>query len=138
MEDESPTFGEAIPIAKCMVAFSALCYVVDLIGVNYVLFSVLLGLISLGVGLYLGYLVTQAIKETEIRYNSFLNSRSVHNAWMVMAITDAVAFVAAYVFTIVALATVICSFVAGICFLIQLNRSANFYINFKGGNNGTF
>ena len=83
-------FSVAAPYTRGMIAFSSLCYAMDLFGISSLIvvgipLIFVLGVTSSIISLVISYNIILGIKDIEIFRGQALNSRRLHSAWKLMA-----------------------------------------------------
>lgn len=136
MVHESRCFEKVKPFAVGMCVYSGFLYVLDLLGTSAALgwLGVLLGIVSLIVSLYISYTIIKGIAEAETNHNADLNSTSLKNTWILMAIFHAASYVSAFV-PALSIICILISLVVAIIFLVQFNRSKKLYEALPPDNN---
>ena len=134
MTEESPRFIKAKPFATFMAVYTGILYLVDLVGLSASLdiLSIILGIASTIITLYISYNIVMGVKDMEAHYNTLLCGNSLKTTWTILAVCNIVSFVFISVPTpTLATICVIVSFIAGIYFLIVFNTSKNLYLDMK-------
>lgn len=133
MAEESPLFIKVKPLATFMAVYTGILYAADLVGISVSLgpLSILFGIVSTVISLYLSYNIVMGVKEVEEKYNTPLNGDSLKSTWTFLAVFNILAFA----LVLIPALTIICivvSFIAAICFLVAFNNSKNRYYDMKG------
>lgn len=129
MGEESSLFDPIRPFALGMAIYTGLLWLGDLLALTGQgsWLTVLLGLASLVVSLYISWSVVQAIRDMEARRAAELNSVSLKTAWTVLAVAQAASWVLAVLGSLLALLGVIAGLVGIVWFLVALWRSRKNY-----------
>lgn len=129
MEGESGLFASIRPFALGMAVYTGILWLGDLLAVTGQgsWLTVLLGLLSLAVSLYVSWAVVQAIRDVEVRRSAELNSASLRTGWTVLAVAQAASWVLAILGSLLALLGVIAGLVGIVWFLAALWRSRRNY-----------
>ena len=90
LEGESDLFAPIRPFAMGMSVYTGILWLGDLLALTGQgsWLSVLLGLASMAVSLYVAWAVVGAIRDMEVRRNTELNSGSLKTAWTVLAVAE--------------------------------------------------
>lgn len=128
LENESYYFEKARGFTKGMAVYTAILYAMDLFGFSrgIGIGAFLLGLVSVGISLYISNCIVKGVEELEGIHNTYLNADSLYSVWKAYAGFT----IAAYVLILVPLLNVICilvSLIAAIVFLVSFNKSKNLY-----------
>lgn len=129
LEGESGLFASIRPFALGMAVYTGILWLGDLLAVTGQgsWLTVLLGLLSLAVSLYVSWAVVQAIRDVEVRRSAELNSASLRTGWTVLAVAQAASWVLAILGSLLALLGVIAGLVGIVWFLAALWRSRRNY-----------
>lgn len=133
MAEESPLFIKVKPLATLMAAYSGVLYLIDLVGISGSLgpLSILLGIASIAISLYISYNIVMGVKDMEEKYNTLLNGNSLKSTWAILAVFNILTF-ALLLIPALAIICIVVSFIAAICFLVAFNNSKNLYYDMKG------
>lgn len=128
LSDESDYFLNIQPLAKGMVFYSLILYVMNLLhlysDVEWI--SIILGLISTVVNLYIMFEIINGVIDIESKRGIDLNSSTLKSVWTVFAILN----IAGYILMIIPILSGLCSICSAIfmiIFLVQFNKSKNLY-----------
>jgi len=126
-----------------MIVYSLVTYVLDLIGVSYSagpLLGIILGVIYMGVSLYISYNIVTAVREIEEAEAQTLNSESLFNAWILSALFGALSLIILLV-PLLGIFVIVVAFVFAINYLVKFYRTKNLFneiqwdtINSEDGN----
>jgi hypothetical protein len=124
-------FAKVRPWALGMVIYTAVLYVMDLFGlwaagVSLPFVSILLGLASVGVSLYISYGSVMGVKDLEAAEGRHLDAEQLFKIWKLMAIFSVVTYVLIWVPALNIL-SIIAAFIIAIVFLVAFNRTKNLY-----------
>ena len=122
LEGESSLFASIRPFALGMAVYTGILWLGDLLAVTGQgsWLTVLLGLAALAVSLYVSWAVVQAIRDTEGRRGTDLNSASLKTGWTVLAVAQVASWM-------LALIGVIAGLVGIVWFLAALWRSRKLF-----------
>ncbi len=125
---ESQLFMKVKPYATGMAIYSSVLYLMDLFGISASLgaLSYFFAITSTFISLYISYYIVMGVKETEGKYNILLNGDKLKSTWTLLAVFNAVTFVALLI-PAVAIVCIVVSFIVAICFLVDFNKSKNLY-----------
>ncbi|MDD3394425.1 MAG: hypothetical protein PHG19_07255 [Anaerotignum sp.] len=128
MTEESPMFMEAKPYATGMAVFTAIMYLIDVVGFSVSLggLSFILAITSTIVSLYISYKIVMGVIDTERKYNVALNGDSLKSKWTILTVFNILACVSLLI-PVVAIVCIIAAFIAAICFLVAFDNSKNLY-----------
>jgi len=126
--EESVYFAKAKGFAKGMAVYTAILYVMDLIGFtrSIGIGAFLFGLVSIAISLYISNCIVKGVEELENIHNTYLNADSLYSVWKVYAGFT----IATYVLILVPLLNIICilvSLIAAIVFLVSFSKSKRLY-----------
>ena len=127
--EESALFASIRPFALGMAVYTGILWLGDLLAVTGQgsWLTMLLGLVSMAVSLYVSWAVVQAIRDVEALRGADLNGASLHTAWMVLAVAQVASWVLAVLVSLLALLGVIAGLVGIIWFLVALWHSRRNY-----------
>lgn len=133
MAGESPNFGKAKPFAVFMVFCSGIIWLANLFGglVTGPL-SVLLGIVTVIISLYISNKIVCGVKDVEEKSNTLLNGASLHSAWKLLAVFTILSLLLSLIIPILAILCAVVSLIAAICFLFAFNGSKNLYDGLRG------
>lgn len=130
-------FAKVRPFALGMSIYTALTYAGDLLGMwaqqNIWFISVLLGLVSVGVSLYISYGIVMGVKDLEVSEGRRLEGERLYQVWRMLAIFSAITYVLMavpmllMVMGVLAFIGAIGAFIVGIVFLVAFNTTKNLY-----------
>ncbi len=125
---ESSIFLKARPWAVGMSVYSAILYVLDLLGASSGLgfISILLGIISTIISLYISYVIVTGVRDIESVRGTKLNGEKLRNIWNIMAIFKLVSYIA-FMSQLLALICIIISFIISIFFLVAFNTTKKLF-----------
>ena len=129
---ESKRFINLKPWTLGMIIYTTVLYIFDLTGLSvhmYQFITVISGLVSVAVSLYISYQTVLGIKDIEENKKAELNSGALMKTWLVTAVFQVLSAVAA-VNHFLMIVSLLGSFVTAIIFLVQLNKSSALYENF--------
>ncbi|SHI18015.1 hypothetical protein SAMN02745823_03082 [Sporobacter termitidis DSM 10068] len=132
MAEESPLFIKVKPFATFMAVYTGIVYFIDLVGISASpgFLSIVLGIVSAVISLYISYNIIMGVKDMEEIYNTPLNGSSLKSTWTILAVFNILNFVFLLI-PALAIISVIVSFIVAICFLVAFNNSKNLYYNMK-------
>ena len=121
-------FGKAKPFAILMAVYTLILYILDLIGLSAALgyAATVLGLLSTLISLHISYHIVQGVLELESAQARSLNGAPLFTTWKVLAVINILAYLLLFVPGLNVVCMVVC-FIAGVIFLIQLNRTRKAY-----------
>ena len=130
MAAESPIFSKVKPFAALMAVYTGIIYLLDLFGISASLgaVSIILGIVSAIISLYISYTIVMAVKDMENKYNAPLNGASLKSTWTILAVFTILNFVLLFLPSLL-LVSIIVSIIIAICFLVSFNTSKNMYYN---------
>ena len=125
---ESELFQKPRPFCAGMCLYTGILWLMALlgIGIGSTVLTVVLGLISTCVSLYIAMLVVDAITNVEMRRNYDLSAAHLRRVWKVLAICS-IAAILLLTLPAVALVCVLAAAVAGIVFLAAIHRTRKAY-----------
>lgn len=125
---QSGRFGKVRPIAIGMAVYTAVLYALDLIGVSvsFGYLSAGLGLISTILSLLISYSIVQGVMELERALARNLQSGPLFTAWKAAAVTNLLTY-PLFFLPVLNLAATVAAFLAGVVFLVFLNRTKKAY-----------
>lgn len=126
LASQSQRFTKVQPLAVGMGVYTAVLFIMDLLGMGMGTLSWVLGLVSLAISLYISYTIILGIQDIETTRDADLYSQKLKSTWMGMVITH----VASYLFVWVpalALISVIAAFVLAIVYLFAFRNTKNAY-----------
>jgi hypothetical protein len=138
----SNKFVKIAPIIKVMIVYTGLIYLADLLGfsayfglsvwlasdisLEFALFGILLGLISIIASLYISYEIIQGIKDIESVKMKNLNSDQLLSTWKLLADFTFISYVLFLIIPIAAIFIILTTIVS-IYYLFVFNKSKNLY-----------
>lgn len=132
MAGESPAFTKVRPHAVFMVFYTGIVWLLEVFGITVSLgaLSLLLGLVSIIVSLYISYTIILGVRDMEGHYNTHLNSDSLKAAWNLLAIFTVLTFLLLLI-PALSILCIIVSLIAAIWFLVAFSRSKTLYYNIR-------
>lgn len=134
MAAESPLFLKAKPFATFMAFYTGILYLTDLVGfsASLGLLSIILGIVSIIIFLYISYHIVMGVNDMEESYNTSFSGNSLKTTWTILAVCNILSFVFVSIPTpILATICIIVSVIVAIYFLIVFNTSKNLYLDMK-------
>lgn len=122
-------FSRMKPFVIVMAVYTALLYASDLFGVYLIMGTMirfLLGLAAVLMSLYMSYNIVAGIKALETALEQTLNSRPLLYVWIISALLRLAAY-GLYLIPELSTISIITGNVAGIAFLVLMNRTKNLY-----------
>lgn len=121
-------FSKIRPFAVGMAIYTGVLYAFDLlaVSVNLAGLSLLLGLASTIISLYISYSIVMGVKDMEIAYSQQLNGDSLLTMWKVLAVLSLAIYLLFFI-PALGLLCLLANFVIGICFLVSFNKTKNLY-----------
>ena len=127
MSGMSELFGKAKPWASGMAVYTGILYGMDLFGITIAnLFSIVLGLTSLAISLYISYNIVMGVIEVELNNKVDLNGENLKSAWKAMTLFNVITYFSVFV-TALSVILIIGAIIIAIYFLILFNKSKNMY-----------
>ncbi|MGM9649480.1 MAG: hypothetical protein ACI3XY_05870 [Butyricicoccaceae bacterium] len=128
LEGSSTRFVQIRPFVIGMVIYSAVIYVLDLLGISVQLdwLGLLIGIVGTVVSLYISYVVIQGVREMETGYGVDLNGQQLESLWKIMAIVQMLVYVGAFLPILLILFAIV-GVVLSILFLIAWNHARKQY-----------
>jgi Archaeal/vacuolar-type H+-ATPase subunit I len=146
LSEYSHKFVKIAPVIKVMAIYTGFMYLIDLLGfsasfeipfgfgsfldvgvpLEFILFSVLLGLISTFVSLFISYEIIQGIKDIESVKMKDLNSGQLLSTWKILAVFSLLTFVL-LIIPELAIICIIVIVIVDIYYLFVFNKSKNLY-----------
>lgn len=128
LADESRIFGSLRSLGILLGIYSGLVYVLDLFGLggHLGILSLLLGIVYTFLYLYISYRVILGIRDMERTYQADFNSKSLKDAWNVLAFCELAVYILGF-FPVLGILTVIASMAASVLFLVFLNTAKKRY-----------
>lgn len=125
---ESERFPKVRPWAIGMAVYTAVLYVLDLVGFNVDIqwLMLILSLIATSITLYISYSVILGVKDIEANRNADLNSEKLRTTYIPMAVLQVVSHLGIFI-PYLAIVCSIISVILVIVFLVQLNRTKKAY-----------
>lgn len=132
MEGESPLFIKVKSFATLMAVYTGILYFMDLVGISTASgsLSIILGITSTVISLYISWNIIMSVKDMEEKYNASLNGNSLKSTWTILAIFNILNFVFILI-PALAILCIVVSFIVAICFLAAFNNSKNLYYELK-------
>lgn len=133
MAAESYFFHKVKPFATGMAIYTAILYGMDLFGITVHLqgLSILLGIVSTIVSLYMTYNIVMGVKDMETQYRAQLNGASLKTAFTVLFVFSVLSYLL-LIYPPLSILSMVGAFIVYIIFLVSFNRSKNLYYNLKG------
>ncbi|KXL52121.1 hypothetical protein CLNEO_24700 [Anaerotignum neopropionicum] len=128
MSEKSPMFMDAKPYATGMTVFTAILYLIDVVGFSVSLgaLSYVLAITSTIVSLYISYKIVMGVIDMERIYSIILNGENLKSKWTILAVLNILVFVSLLI-PAFAIVCIILAVIAAICFLVAFNNSKNLY-----------
>ena len=128
LEARSTRFVQIRPFVIGMVIYSAVIYVLDLLGISVQLdwLGLLIGIVGTVVSLYISYVIIQGVREMETGYGVDLNGQQLESLWKIMAIVQMLVYVGAFLPILLMLFAIV-GVVLSILFLIAWNHARKRY-----------
>lgn len=106
MVSESGFFQKSIPLSEGMAVYSAVCYLLDLLGITGIndLLVIILGIINTACFFYILYLMIKGIEEMQTKSGKNLYTDSLNNIWLSLLVLNA----GAYLFLFIPILSLIC------------------------------
>lgn len=125
---KSSRFSKIRPFAVGMAIYTGVLYAFDLLAVSVNLggFSLILGLASTVISLYISYNIVMGIKDMEIAYTQQLNGDNLLTMWKVLAVLSLVIYLLFFI-PALGLLCIIGNIVVAILFLVSFNKAKNLY-----------
>lgn len=125
-------FSKLRPLAMGMAIYSGILYGMDLLGVSASLgfLSILLGIGSTIISLYISYGIVMGIKEMENAYLWELNAESLFSTWKLLAIFTVLMYIIIFI-PFVNLIGLVVGLIINIYFLYSFNNTKNRYYNYS-------
>jgi hypothetical protein len=131
MAAESPLFMKARPLSVFMIFYTGIFWFLNLFGVLVTGgLSVILGILSVVLPLYISNKIVLGVKDMEITYNTPLNGTSLQNAWNILTIFNILSLLS-FLIPVLGVLCIIVAIIAAICFLAAFSRSKNLYYELK-------
>lgn len=126
LAEKAPSCQKIIPYIKPMMLFTAVLYILDLIGFSQSIISFVLGLVSLTGMFYISYHVVKGIQELQQVYHANLNAGKLYASWKMFAVFTGAAYVLIFI-PLVNLACMLLGIIASVIFLISIYQSMELY-----------
>lgn len=132
MSGESPLFLKVKPYATGMAVYTGILYLMDLLAISASLgaLSVILGIASTIISLYISYNIVMGVKEIEEKYHTLFNGDSLKSSWTLLAVFNFVVYISLLI-PALAVICIIVTFIVAICFLVAFSKSKNLYYEMK-------
>nr|WP_325298265.1 hypothetical protein [uncultured Dysosmobacter sp.] len=128
LEGESGLFRGVCPFAIGMGIYTAILWAGDLLGVTGGgTIGVLLGLLATVVGLYICWVLIQAVRDMEGNRGAELNSAAMHRAWIVMVVAQAVCYLCVWLLSGLALLGLIAGLIGIVMLLMAFWKGQKLY-----------
>ena len=131
LQDFSPRFAHARPMASGMAVFSAALYALDLLGSGYGVPAQLLGIVAVLLSLYVSYQVVCGVGDLQAGLGADLGADALRGDWVLLAVLQLLGYlflISALLGTVVSLATL----GASILFLVSFWRCKCRYDELQG------
>ncbi|MBH1940586.1 hypothetical protein I5677_06770 [Mobilitalea sibirica] len=124
----SQWFGKVKPYVRCMVLFTAVIYVFDLLGISVSMgyLSLFLGLVSTIISLYITYSIVMGIQDMEKIYQWKLKAETLFMVWKLIAICSFLTYLA-LIAPLLGFMGMVAGFIFHIVFLYYFNISKGMY-----------
>lgn len=129
LSGKSDRFEKAKSFASIMVVYSGVVYVMDVFGFSTTMDNVIvfvLGFLSTIASVYISYNIVMGVKDIETSEARNLNADALYSTWNIFAIFS-IAMCALIFIQVLAIFSLIGSFVFAIAFLIKFNRTKDLY-----------
>lgn len=125
---ESEKFAKAIPLAKVMVVYTAVLYMLDLFGISVQLnfWSWVLGIAGMIARLVVIYWLVLGVQDMEARHRWELQGGKLRSMWQAMAVLSVIGQLCSWI-PYVAIATAIAGVIVNICFLVAFHGTKKRY-----------
>lgn len=125
---KSMRFSKIRPFAVGMAIYTGVLYAFDLLAVSVNLggLSLLLGLASTIISLYISYNIVMGVKDIEVAYSQRLNGDHLLTMWKVVAVLSLAIYLLFFI-PALGILCVIGNIVVAIFFLVAFNRTKNLY-----------
>jgi len=131
LTNESERFFKMKPYAIGMAIYSGFLFILNFLGFpSYV--SMVLGIVSMAVTLYILYNIVMGIRDIEIIRNFFLNSAQLMSYWQLSAIFSGITYFLMLFLPALSIFSALIELVVMILFLVAFNKSKNLYISQTG------
>lgn len=131
LQELSPRFESARPLASGMAVFSAALYVLDLLGGGYGVPAQLLGIVAVMLSLYVSYQIVCGVGQLQARLGCDLGAETLHGDWALLAVLQLLGYlflISPVLGTVISLATL----GASILFLFSFWRCKCRYDELQG------
>lgn len=121
-------FSKIRPFAVGMAIYTGVLYAFDLLAVSFNLggLSLLLGLASTIISLYISYNIVMGVKDMELAYSQQLNGDNLLTIWKVVAVLSLAIYLLFFI-PALGILCVIGNIVVAIIFLVSFNKTKNLY-----------
>ena len=135
LTEYSGQFSRVMPHTKVMIAYSAICYALDLFGISSSLgapVSFVLGLVSTIVSLFISYGIIMGIKDIETTRVQNLNSEQLYTTWKLLATFSLIVYLL-YLIPTLAIVCIIIGFIIGVYYLYIFSKTKNLFYDANPG-----
>ena len=116
-------FRKVVPFIIGMIAYSAVIYVTNLLGVDFPLaLTILLGIGSTFVPLVISYMIIMGVKDVEEHREQSLYSEDLHSAWVLLTLFSALSFVV-FVVPVPGIIVLLLGFIAAVYYLYRFHKT---------------
>ena len=125
----SSQFSKVMPYSKGMIAYSAVCYAMDLFGISSMLgesISFALGLITTIVSLFISHGIILGIRDIETTRVQNLNSEQLYSTWKLLAVFSLISYML-FLIPVLAIVGIIVSFIIGVYYLFVFSKTKNLF-----------
>ena len=125
----SSQFSKVMPYCKGMIAYSAICYAMDLFGISSMLgepISFTLGLITTIVSLFISHGIILGVRSIETTREQNLNSEQLYSTWKLLAVFSLISYMLFFV-PALAIVSIIVSLIIGVYYLFVFNKTKNLF-----------
>lgn len=119
----SDKFPRVVPYVTGMAVYSGICYALAIFGVSI---SLILGLFSTVVSLYISYSIIMGIKDIELSKAQDLHSERLYSTWKLLALFSLVTYALLFIPGL-SIIVMIAAFIIGVYYLIVFNETKNLF-----------
>lgn len=126
LQGRSESITKAIPLAKFMIVFSAITWLINLFAIQLGLVGTAIGLVETVFSIYVSYLVVVGIKEVEEYHQADLQANKLKQAWLMSTICRLCVGLLIWVPFLI-LIVIVVAFAIHIYFMVALNNTKKAY-----------
>lgn len=126
LQDRSENITKAIPLAKFMIVFSAITWLINLFAIPLGVVGAAIGLVETVFSIYVSYLVVVGIKEVEEYHQADLQADQLKKAWLMSTICRLCVGLLIWVPFLILIA-IVAAFIIHIYFMVILNNAKKAY-----------